>query len=57
MVYHMKILFLTTDNSLITGPQRGEKSRIGFKSSLFWVKLIICKHMIILLSYTYLGKK
>ena len=53
----MKILFLTTDNSLITGPQRGEKSRIGFKSSLFCVKLIICKHMIILLSYTYLGKK
>ena len=35
----MKLLFITTDNSHIAGPKRGEKSRIGFKASLFCVKI------------------
>ena len=45
MVYQIKILFMKADNSFIAWPKRGEKCRIGFKASLFCVKLTICKHM------------
>ena len=45
MVYQMKTLFMTVDNSRIEGPKQGGKSRIGFKASFFCVKLTISKHM------------
>ena len=45
MVYQMKTLFMTVDNSCIAGPERGEKSWIGLKASFLCVKLTICKHM------------
>ena len=44
-MYQMIIIFMTADNSFLTGPKRGENSSIGFKASIFCVKLAICKHI------------
>ena len=41
----MKIMFMIADNYRIAGTKQGEKSRIGFKASLYHVKLTICKRM------------
>ena len=39
MVYQMKTLFMTADNSRTAEPKRGEKSCIGFKASFFSCKI------------------